>query len=555
MSNNAITYLKINHLQRLRDIKLEIPEVGVTAIVGVNGSGKSTLLRALACAFQPKKDIDLPQEDYKAQRFFLPYEGCDWNNSSFDVGIKSEQLEVREFRKAGGNWTPLPQNRFQRYVKLIGIGDAVPHIERDTEGEELVYEKSELWGNSGSRLKSYLNEIGKIMNRSYPGAGGARKKSGVITDFLYASLDDRTLGQLTYPSHYMGAGEQKIFEVVREVFLAPKGSLILIEEPEVSLHNKAMHDLLLFLEEQAEKKELQIVISTHWLGLGDWKGKITTFSLHVDKTNDAVTCKKGLAPADQHALSGLQSDIKKITIWVEDDLARKIVDHVANELNIRKFIRKIGVAYSANNLFSVAAAIVIDRDSVDDVLIVGDGDVATSLEAKREQINKRISLIGENLQLDGPSAWVELKRSQAAGLITEFFSPDNQNPESFFLSVAEELVAAGRAPRWLVKDLDEIAQMRPLPPSKAALYELAKMKCDTAQPADITNELSRLHDRLIGAISSSERWTPYVEPVAARLKQMCSNLGLIESKAFPIKNPARTSYIFVDTTSTTWVGS
>ena len=133
MANNAITYLKINHLQRLRNIDLEIPEVGVTAIVGVNGSGKSTLLRALACVFQPKKDIDLPQEDYKAQRFFLPYEGCDWNQSSFEVGIKSDQLEVREFKKIEGVWIPLPQNRFQRYVKLIGIGDAVPHIERDVE--------------------------------------------------------------------------------------------------------------------------------------------------------------------------------------------------------------------------------------------------------------------------------------------------------------------------------------------------------------------------------------------------------------------------------------
>jgi ABC-type cobalamin/Fe3+-siderophores transport system ATPase subunit len=46
MANNAITYLKITHLQRLRNIEIEIPEVGVTAIVGVNGSGKSTLLRA-----------------------------------------------------------------------------------------------------------------------------------------------------------------------------------------------------------------------------------------------------------------------------------------------------------------------------------------------------------------------------------------------------------------------------------------------------------------------------------------------------------------------------
>lgn len=530
MAINAVTYLKINHLQRLRNVELELPEVGVVAIVGVNGSGKSTLIRALACAFQPKKDLDIPQSDYRLQRFFLPHEGCDWNSSSFDVSIKSEQVEVREFRKTDNVWVPLPQNRFQRYVKLIGVGDAVPHIEKDTEGDSLSYEKSSFLANSEHRLKSYLDEIGKIMNRSYSGAGSAKKTSGVVTDFLYASMDDRTLGQLTYPSHYMGAGEQKIFEVVREVYLAPKGSLILIEEPEVSLHNKAMHDLLLFLEEQAEKKELQVVISTHWLGIGDWKGKLCKYSLHVDRTNDAVTCRKGLAPTDQHALSGLRSDIKKITVWVEDDLARRIVDHVANELNVRKYIQKIGVAYSANNLFSVAAGIVIDRESVDDVLIVGDGDVATSTDAKREQIDKRISLVGENMQLDGPRTWVDSKRVQAAGLITEFLSPNNENPESFFLSVADELKRGGVAPKWLFEALGEIAQMRPLPSPKAALYELARMKCDTTQPADIARELGRLHDLLISAISASDRWVPYVEPVATRLREMCLDLGLIDQR-------------------------
>lgn len=151
----------------------------------------------------------------------------------------------------------------------------------------------------------------------------------------------------------------------------------------------------------------------------------------MDKTNDAVSGRKGLAPTDQHALSGLHSDIKKITVWVEDEMAKKIVDHVANELNIKKFIRKISVAYSANNLFSVAAAVVIDRDLVDDVLIVGDGDVATSIEAKQEQIEKRISLVDENLQLDGPRAWVDINLL-VAGLITEFSRQTTKTPEADF---------------------------------------------------------------------------------------------------------------------------
>jgi ABC-type lipoprotein export system ATPase subunit len=532
MTNNAITYLKINHLQRLRDVELEIPEVGVTAIVGMNGSGKSTLLRALACVFQPKKDIDLPQEEYKVQRFFLPYEGCDWDNSSFDVGIRSDQLENREFRKAGGNWTPLPQNRFQRYVKLIGIGDAVPHIERDKDGEALDYEKFDFWqqDKAQKRLRAYLAEIGKIMDRNYPAAGQAKKKKGAVRDFLYASVSDRSLGDLSYPSHYMGAGEQKIFEVVREVFVAPKGSLILIEEPEVSLHNKAMRDLLLFLQEQAEKKELQIVISTHWLGIGDWKDRLKIYALHVDQTTDAITCNSGLAPTDQHALSGLRSDIRKITVWVEDELAKKIVDRVANDLNIRQFIKKIGIAQSANNLFSVAAGLVIDRDVVNDVLIVGDGDVATSYEEKQTQLEKRIAKVEDNLQIDGPNSWVDLKRAQAARLIVEFSSPGKESPEGFFLLIANELKAKGVAQPWLAEDLGEIQKMRNNPSPKEAFYRLAKMKCDSDVPADITNELGRLHDRLIGAIAASEKWAPYIEPVAARLRAMCVDLGLIAQR-------------------------
>lgn len=528
MANNAITFLRIRHLQRLRDIELEFPEVGVTALVGVNGSGKSTIIRALACVFQPKQDIQIPQEDYRPQRFFLPHEGCDWNGSRFEVGIKSDQIESREFKREGDAWTPLLISRFHRYVKLIGIGDAVPHIERDNDGEALAYEKLDFWqqDKGQKRLRAYLAEIGKIMDRTYPAAGQAKKTKGTVLDFLYASVSDRFLGDLSYPSHYMGAGEQKIFEVVREVFVAPKGSLILIEEPEVSLHNKAMSDLLLFLQEQAEKKDLQIVISTHWLGIKDWKDKLKIYSLHVDQATDAITCNTGLAPADQHALSGLRSDIKKITVWVEDELAKKIVDRIANDLNIRQFIKKIGVAQSANNLFSVAAGLVIDRDVVDDVLIVGDGDVATSPEEKQTQLEKRINII----QIDGPNSWVDLKRAQAASLIVEFSSPGNENPEGFFLSIANELKAKGIAQQWLVEDLGEIQKMRNNPSPKEAFYRLARMKCDSEVPADITNELGRLHDRLIGAIAASERWEPYVEPVAARLRSMCVDLGLIAQR-------------------------
>lgn len=527
MGHNAINKLHIHKLQRLRDITINLPSVGVTAIVGVNGSGKSTLLRALACVFKPQRNISLEQEDYKPSRFFIGYEGNDWTGSHYDVWIDG-QAESKPFRKDIAGWQPLAISRFERYVKFIGIGDSLPHIERDIGVENLDYQRSDFWAPNDAKLPMYLGKVGQMMSRTYPAAGIAKKEAGALKNFMYAATEDRTLGQMTYPSHYMGAGEQKIFEIVREVLHAPKGAMILIEEPEVSLHNKAMNDLLIFLDEQALKKELQIVISTHWLGIKAWAEKMTVFSLHVNQINDAVTCNQSFNPGDQFAMSGERSDVKKLTIWVEDELAKSIVDYLANQLGVRQFVKKIGVAYSANNLFSLAAGLVIDRDIVDDVLIVGDGDVATSDEAKSKALKGLIEIIEDGVPVDGPRAWVANRREAAVRLVSEFLSPDNKNPEEFFLTVARNLVKLELAPEWLKQDVQTINRMQPIPSAKAAFYDLARMKCDSEAPAEITKELSRLHARLIQAIAQSKQWPAYVQPVGDRLLSMCRVHRLLE---------------------------
>lgn len=527
MGHNAINKLHVHKLQRLRDITINLPSIGVTAIVGVNGSGKSTLLRALACVFKPQRNIALEQEDYRPSRFFIGYEGNDWAGSHYDVWIDG-QTGSRPFKKDVAGWLPFAITRFERYVKFIGIGDALPHIERDVGAENLDYQRSDFWAPNDAKLPMYLGKVGQMMSRTYPTAGIAKKEAGALRNFMYAATEDRTLGQMTYPSHYMGAGEQKIFEIVREVLHAPKGAMILIEEPEVSLHNKAMNDLLIFLDEQAGKKELQIVISTHWLGIKDWSEKITVFSLHVNQQTDAVTCNQSFNPADQFAMSGERADVKKLTIWVEDELAKCIVDYLANEIGVKKFVKKIGVAYSANNLFSMAAGLVIDREVVDDVLIVGDGDVATSPREKINRIECLIDLVAEGVPVDGPRAWVEKRRAAALGLVFEFASPENKNPEEFFLTVARDLVKLKKAPKWLIEDVTEIDSMQPVPNAKTAFYHLARMKSDSTVPTHVTQELGRLHARFIQAIAESEQWPAYVQPVKDRLLSMCRAHRLLD---------------------------
>lgn len=61
---------------------------------------------------------------------------------------------------------------------------------------------------------------------------------------------------------YSGYGSQQILPVITQIFAAPKGSIILIEEPEISLHPEAHVDLIKLFADGIKFGQ-QIVITTH----------------------------------------------------------------------------------------------------------------------------------------------------------------------------------------------------------------------------------------------------------------------------------------------------
>jgi predicted ATPase len=68
---------------------------------------------------------------------------------------------------------------------------------------------------------------------------------------------------LTYSEAFAGSGELAVVRVVMELIAAEKYSLVLLDEPETSLHPKAQERLIAFLLQQILTKHLQVVISTH----------------------------------------------------------------------------------------------------------------------------------------------------------------------------------------------------------------------------------------------------------------------------------------------------
>lgn len=66
-----------------------------------------------------------------------------------------------------------------------------------------------------------------------------------------------------YSEAFAGSGEVAVTSCVVQVLKAARGTLVLLDEPEVSLHPGAQERLLAFLLKTARTRQLQIVFSTH----------------------------------------------------------------------------------------------------------------------------------------------------------------------------------------------------------------------------------------------------------------------------------------------------
>ena len=66
-----------------------------------------------------------------------------------------------------------------------------------------------------------------------------------------------------YSEAFAGSGEVAVTSCVVQVLDASQGTLLLLDEPEVSLHPGAQERLLAFLLQMAKQKQMQVVFSTH----------------------------------------------------------------------------------------------------------------------------------------------------------------------------------------------------------------------------------------------------------------------------------------------------
>ncbi|MCI5208673.1 MAG: ATP-binding protein [Candidatus Electrothrix sp. ATG2] len=157
---------------------------------------------------------------------------------------------------------------------------------------------------------------------------GARSKSESESNDISVVLYNKNI---RYSEAFAGSGEFSVVMLVETICSLPEKSLILLDEPEVSLHPGAQRRLLEFLVQQVKERKHQIVFGTHspYMVRGLPPNAIKT--LFVDPVDNKIDLTNFTIEDEAFFHLGVPvSD--KILVLVEDRLAKELVEKALRTL-------------------------------------------------------------------------------------------------------------------------------------------------------------------------------------------------------------------------------
>jgi predicted ATPase len=162
--------------------------------------------------------------------------------------------------------------------------------------------------------------VGEILGRQYASIEVVSHRAFDVAGTT-ARLRTTTL---SYSEAWAGSGEFAAIQLVTAVNAAPDRSLVLLDEPEVSLHPGAQRRLLVYLMRQAYQKRLQVVFATHSPVMIEALPDVAIKVLEVAPSTNHVTLRSQRSSPSE-AFVAIEHRFTKKTVMVEDALAGEIV--------------------------------------------------------------------------------------------------------------------------------------------------------------------------------------------------------------------------------------
>jgi ABC-type lipoprotein export system ATPase subunit len=377
---HSLSITKLKGVLSLDEIRFD--EKPLTAILGPNGCGKSTILHALACCYKPPAESN--QQNWQFRDFFTPTTDATWAGSSLRMvhshrdGATQFTNVQTEYRKSADRWSPRYANRPERHLRFIGIKSCVPRIEEETYNSAISYQTE-----AHADADLIMSKTGTVFNRAYNELNLHRTHTG--RRYIGLALDGTR-----YSSLAMGAGEQRVLEILSAVFNSPKYGLILIDEIDLLLHTAALKQLISILYQRAQEKSLQIIFTTHREVILDLKEMVSIKHIHSVKAVPPKTyCFSNTKPDALRRLTGQQD--RPLEIFVEDEMALAIVECELFRLGMKR-VANITPYGAATNCFTLAAGLILSGGhNVASQLYLLDGDLYATQALQLERVNAVLS--------------------------------------------------------------------------------------------------------------------------------------------------------------------
>ena len=277
-----LSRVKIQNFKSIGEPGVDLELKPLTFLVGPNGGGKSSILEGIGITVRRRDGRQLT--DFPAKHHILPEgEGISLTEVYYsDVGLNGQHLGTK-YELLGENMEPLegpgspPQSEHaltkcralwldhQAHTFLLSSVRGSVRYDIDTrgqptwigpQGEHLLTVLAYVFGPNGDeeaagRITKWADRFG--LRGLTAGISGEER--------IGAAFHDSELG--VRPNLALASsGSRQILAVITQLFWATKGSLLMIEEPEISLHPKAQIDVLEMFGE-AIKQDKQIMATTH----------------------------------------------------------------------------------------------------------------------------------------------------------------------------------------------------------------------------------------------------------------------------------------------------
>lgn len=408
-------------LRGLQPFKLNF-NYPIAAIAGENGSGKSTLLALATCAFhnaktgyrvQGRKNTYYTFSDFFIQnKEEIPPQGIkikyginhnNWKGIPPGLGYQDRT------KKEGGQWNKYAR-RVSRNVIYYGLSRVVPHFERSThKSYRSRFKASETHADTQNRIAEIAS---RIIGKTY--------ETFEIHKYSKYSLPVTCCNGSRYSGFNMGAGESAVFDILTGIFEAGKGALLVIDEIELGLHEKAQNRLITEMKDLCNQLHCQIICSTHSPII--LKSLPPEARFFIENTNNQNTEIYVGISSDWACgkLAGKSS--AELDIFVEDDVAQTILKAcLPHSIRNRVTIKPIGSAEVLRR--QLASNYLVGRNKC---LAIFDGDKKSEDQSSISKVVKYTEASTQEAK-DAIRRWVVERQT---------YLPGNTWPERFLLELA-----------------------------------------------------------------------------------------------------------------------